>query len=310
MESKVDCTVIGDAIVDLVIPVDSFDQFNKALVGGILNADCTISPGGTANVAAGIATLGSTSAFVGKVGADCFGTFFIKDLKKTHVLPHVSVSKTRKTGLAIVLSSMSDNDRFFIVDRGANVELGPNDLDYNLAHGTKIVYFSGFSLQDPNVSKVVLSFIKEAALAGSTIVFNPGAHNIVATSGAAVIEAIQRYADIVILNHAEGQRISHGSTDEQIIDYLLELDVRTVALTKGGQGSVISTRSRVYRIKPPPCEKVDATGAGDAYAAGFIYGMIKGWELEKAGNFSTILAQAVVSQRGPRCDFSKIRAFG
>jgi sugar/nucleoside kinase (ribokinase family) len=301
-----DCTVIGDAIIDIVVPVYSFDPLGTALVGGILNTDYAIYAGGTANVAAGISTLGATSAFIGRVGADCFGKLFMEGLKEAEVESRVSVSATRKTGLAIAISSTSDKDRFFIVDRGANIELSPNDVDYDLAHNSHVVYFTGFSLQDLNVSKAVISFIEEASRNDRTIVFNPGTHNVITSSRMAIIDAVRRFADVVILNYKEGQRISQFETDEQIIEFLLSLGVGTIALTKGEKGSIISTRASRNVFKADPVDVVDSTGAGDAYAAGIIYAMLKGWKLERAGRFATRVAQTAVRQKGPRCNFKHV----
>jgi sugar/nucleoside kinase (ribokinase family) len=300
------CTVIGDAIIDIVVPVYSFDQLGKALEGGILNTDYAIYAGGTANVAAGISTLGGTSAFIGRVGADCFGKLFMEGLEEAEVLSCVSVSKTRKTGLAVAISSTSDQDRFFIVDRGANIELSSNDVDYDLAHASHVVYFTGFSLQDQNVSKAVLSFIEEASREDRTIVFNPGPHNVITSSRMAVIDAVKRFADVVILNCTEGQKLSQFETDDQIVEFLLSLGVSTVVLTKGEKGSIISTRASTNVFKADPVDVVDSAGAGDAYAAAIVYAMLKGWKLERAGRFATRVAQTLVRQKGPRCNFKKV----
>lgn len=301
-EKNVDCTVIGEAIVDIIVPVQSFNQFNADLFGGILNTHCTIASGGTANVAAGLATLGGKSAFIGKGGADCFGSFFRKDLEEAHVLPNISVSETGKTGMAITISSIQDKERFFIVERGVNAELLSGDVDYDLARESDVIYFTGLSFQDADVSKVVLSFVEEAAAGGKTVVFNPGAYNIAASYRTAIIGAVKDYVDIVILNHLEGQSLSHSQEDEKIAEFLLSLGVNTVVLTKGEDGSIISTPSYTHRINIDPVDAVDTTGAGDAYASGIIYGIAKAWELERAGRFASLVAQAVVGEQGSRFD--------
>jgi sugar/nucleoside kinase (ribokinase family) len=307
MTKNVVCTVIGEAIVDIIMPVQSFSQFNAGLFGGILNTHYTTASGGTANVAAGLATLGGNSAFIGKVGADCFGNFFRKDLEEARVLSNISVSRTEKTGVAITISSIRDKERFFIVDRGANAELLAGDVDYDLARKSDVIYFTALSLQDPNVSRVVLSFVEEAAAESKTIVFNPGAHNIAASCRAVIIRAVKDYVDMIILNHAEGQNLSYSQEDEQIAEFLLSLGVNTVVLTKGEKGSIISTASDTHFIEIDPIDAVDTTGAGDAYASGIIYGITKAWDLERAGRFASLVARAVVSKHGSRfspCDIS------
>ncbi|MGZ4905486.1 MAG: carbohydrate kinase family protein [Halobacteriota archaeon] len=300
MTKNVDCTVIGEAIVDIIIPVQSFNQFNAGLFGGILNSHCTIASGGTANVAAGLATLGGNSAFIGKVGADCFGSFFRKDLEDADVMSNISVSKTEKTGVAITISSIRDKERFFIVDRGANAQLLPGDVDYDLARKSGAIYFTGLSFQDPNVSRVVLSFVEEAAAEGKTVVFNPGAYNIAASCRTAIIGAVKDYVDIIILNRVEGQSLSHSQEDEKIVEFLLSLGVNTVVLTKGENGSIISTTSYTHFIEIDPIDAVDTTGAGDAYASGIIYGIARAWDLERAGRFASLVARAVVGKHGSR----------
>lgn len=307
VENYVDCTVIGEAVVDIIVPVQNFSQFNADLFGGILNTHCTIASGGTANVAAGLATLGEKSAFVGKVGADCFGSFFRKDLQQAHVLSNVSVSETSKTGLAITISSIQDKEQFFIVDRGANAELLSGDVDYDLARNSNVVYFTGLSFQDADVAQVVLSFVGEAAAKGKTVVFNPGAYNIAASCRTAIIGAVKDYVDTVILNHIEGQTLAHSREDEKIAEFLLSLGVNTVVLTKGEDGSIISTPSQTHLIEVDPIDAVDTTGAGDAYAAGIIYGIARTWELERAGQFASRVAQAVLGKQGARFDSSDIQ---
>jgi sugar/nucleoside kinase (ribokinase family) len=305
-ESYVDCTVIGEAVVDIIVSIQSFSQLNADLCGGILNTHYTMASGGTANVAAGLAALEGRSAFVGKVGADCLGSIFRTDLEKAHVVSNVSVSETGKTGLAITVSSIQDQEQFFIVERGANAELRSGDVDYDLARKSNVVYFTGLSFQEANVAQAVLSFVREAAAAGKTVVFNPGAPNIAASHSKAIIGAVKDYVDVVVLNHVEGQALSDSHEDAKITEFFLSLGVNIVALTKGEEGSVISTPSRTHVIEIGPSNAVDTTGAGDAYAAGIVYGITRAWNLERAGRFASRVAQAVLGKQGARFDPSDI----
>ena len=110
----------------------------------------------------------------------------------------------------------------------------------------------------------------------------------------------------MILNYAEGQSISQLETDKQIVEFLLSLGVSTVALTKGEEGSIISTRASTNVFKADPVDVVDSTGAGDAYTAAIVYAMLKGWKLERAGRFATRVAQTSVRQKGPRYNFKNV----
>jgi sugar/nucleoside kinase (ribokinase family) len=306
-KSYVDCTVIGEAVVDIIVPVQTFRQLNVDLFTGILNTHYTIASGGTANVASGLASLEGKSAFIGKVGADCFGSFFRKDLDEAHVLSNVSVSETGKTGLAITISSVQDKEQFFIVERGANAELRSGDVDFDLARKSSIVYFTGLSFQETDVAQAVISFVKEAAAAGKTVVFNPGASNIASACRKAIIGVVKAYVDIVVLNRVEGQALSHSQEDEEIAEFLLSLGVNTVVLTKGDEGSVISTTSSTHVIEIEPVDAVDTMGAGDAYASGIIYGMARAWDLERAGRFASSVAKAVLGKQGARFNSSNFK---
>ena len=137
--------------------------------------------------------------------------------------------------------------------------------------------------------------------------FNPGAYNIAASCRTAIIGAVKDYVDTVILNHIEGQTLSHSREDEKIAEFLLSLGVNTVVLTKGEDGSIISTPSQTHLIEVDPIDAVDTTGAGDAYAAGIIYGIARTWELERAGQFASRVAQAVLGKQGARFDSSDIQ---
>lgn len=298
MNKKIDCTVIGDAMIDIIIPL-STENINYLHHGNIINTESITSPGGTANIAVAISRLGGKSAFVGKVGNDHFGKIFSNDLNKNKVIPNVSVSKKKRTGIVFDLVS-SDGERHFIVDRGANADLRYEDINFDLIQ-SNFLYFVGFSFQDKETSMAMQKVIKKASIDGVTVVFNPGAPNLAEKFRNIFLGVIKKYVAILILNDAEGRCLTGYNRDDDVINFLLSYADRII-LTKASKGSIIATRDKIYNIKAYPANVVDTTGAGDAYAAAFIYGLIRKWKDDKAGMFASRIAGNVVSKKGARLD--------
>jgi len=292
MEKKVDCAVIGDAMVDIVLPLSE----ELDLQGGITNTKAKISLGGIANVASCISNLGGKSSFIGKIGDDYRGRTFIKGLDKTKVTKNISISKTKATGIVFLLL-FPNQERFFIVDRGANAELSYDEIDFDLILNSNYLYFAGFSFQDKEAGKAIQKVVKEASESNVTIVFNPGAPALAKSFSDSFLDIMEKYVDLVILNHVEGQYLTGIAEDESLIRRLLAL-VDKVVLTKGDTGSIVGTKNNIYNIKAYTTRAVDTTGAGDTYGAAFIYGLSKGWREDKCGEYASRIAAERITQRG------------
>jgi sugar/nucleoside kinase (ribokinase family) len=292
MEKKVDCTVIGDAMIDIVLPLSE----ELDLQGGITNTKARISLGGIANVASCISKLGGKSSFIGKIGDDYWGRTFIKGLDKNKVIKNVFVSKMKPTGIVFVLL-IPNKERIFIVDRGANAELSYDEIDLDLILNSDYLYFAGFSFQDEKAGKAIQKAAKEASESNVTIIFNPGAPALAKSFRDSFHDIMKKYVDLLILNHVEGQYLTGIAEEESLIRYLLDL-VDKVVLTKGDKGSIVATKNNIYNIKAYPTRTVDTTGAGDAYGAAFIYGLSRGWMEDKCGEFASKIAAKIVSQKG------------
>jgi len=303
MKKKIDCTVIGDAMIDVVLPLSGIKDLHHLSQGGVTNTKVRISPGGAANVAFYISRLGGTSAFIGKVGNDYFGKIFIDDLKKNGIIQNISKCKTKNTGIVFDLV-FPNGERFFIVDRGANTELEYKDISCNLIRNSKFLYFTGFSFQDEKPSENIVKAIKKV-YQNVTIVFNPGAPNLAKKFREKFVRFTKKYVNILILNEAEGQHLTGYTLEKEVIKFLLPL-AKVVILTRGAKGSIIATKKEIFNISALPTKVVDTTGAGDAYAGGLIYGLSKKMELRKAGEFASRVAEKIVSMLGTRLDSSNL----
>lgn len=297
---KVNCTVIGDAMVDIVLPLSNAKNLEKLALGNVFNTSSKITPGGVANVAVALSKLGCSSGFIGKVGNDCFGKLFRDDLEKHNVISNVTVSRTKGTGMVFDLV-FPDGERGFFVDRGANAELVFEDVDLDLIQSSSFLYTSGFFFQDERTCETIKKVIEEAIDYGTTIVFNPRAPNIAEKFRDTFLDIIRRYVDILILNEEEGRCLVGNEREDDVISSLLS-NTKRVVLTKGGKGSTIATWNGIYNIEAHPVQVVDTTGAGDAFAAGFICGLIRGLREDRAGELASRIASMIVGQKSARID--------
>lgn len=300
---NIDCCVVGDATIDILLPLSDTEDVYSLAQGGVTNTKMSLSPGGTANVAFYITKLGGNSVFAGKVGDDYFGEIFLEDLEKNGIAANISISKGENTGAVFVLV-FPNGERSFIVDRGANAKLRYEDFNLDLIRGSKYCFFSGYSFQDKEILDSLKRLLKEIAN-DTSIVFNPGAPNLAQKFREAFINVVQEYASVLILNEAEARYLTGCSSEGEMISSLLSL-VDTVALTRGDRGSVLARQNQIYEIKAGSVDVVDTTGAGDAYAAGFIYGLCLGWDVKTAGEFASQVAARVVSRLGARVDVSDL----
>jgi sugar/nucleoside kinase (ribokinase family) len=298
---NVDCTVVGDAMIDISLPLSDVKDIYYLAEGGVTNTKMRLSPAGSANVAFYVTKLGGGSVFMGMVGDDYFGQIFLDDLARNGIRSSISISKGENTGVVFVLV-FPDGQRFFIVDRGANAKLKYEDLNHDLIRDSKYFFLSGYSFQDKGNFSSILRLLGE--ITGDTnIVFNPSAPNLAQKYRDSFISVIGEYVNVLILNKAEAECLAEYNSEKEMIGSLLSL-ADVVALTKGDKGSIVAGQDEMYEIKANPVKVVDTTGAGDAYTGGFIYGLSRGWDIKVAGEFASKVATRVVSYLGARVDVS------
>jgi len=203
MRAKIACTVIGDAMVDILFPLSNRDDLEYITHGGVTSTRSKIVAGGALNIAVNVIKLGLTSAFIGKIGNDCFGKFIKEDLKKNNVRFKLSVTKRLNTGIAVALV-LPNKERFFIVDRGANADLKEEDVDFDLCLNSQYLYISGYSFQDTTTSQTILKAVQEVSENGVNVVFNPATPNLSKRYKEKFMDLIKNYVDVLILNEKEG----------------------------------------------------------------------------------------------------------
>jgi len=255
------------------------------------------SGGSAANTIHGLARMGVRTGFIGMVGDDDLGKFFFKDMKSKKIKPMLFKS-IRETGRAVALIS-PDSERTFATYLGAAVELSAEDLDSNLFTGYDYLYLEGYLVQDHDL---IEKAVRLARKNGLKVCIDLASYNIVEEHSSFFMELISNHVDIVFANNQEAESLT-GEQPEQAAEILGRNSDIAVVKT-GAEGSLIYTGGELHKIGIRPSKPIDTTGAGDMYAAGFLYGLVKGQPLETCGNIGAVLSGRVIEVLGAKLDES------
>jgi sugar/nucleoside kinase (ribokinase family) len=307
---------IGNALVDVMTLIEGeyiLQEFNlpkgsMQLVdlekSKAIKAATTIFPrtwtsgGSAANTIHGLAMLGADTGFIGSIGRDDAGDFFENDMKKAGVNT-LLIRRNSATGTAVALIT-KDTERTFATHLGAAVELTADDFKPMLFDGYDILYPEGYLINDFQVMKTACRFAKENKM---LVALDLASYNVVETSLNQFKKIIKGYVDILFANEQEARAFT-GLEPEKALAVLSELS-DIVILKVGAEGSWVKSREELIKVSAFPVECVDTTGAGDLYAAGFLYGFARDLSLEKCGILGSLLAGKVIEIVGARMDNEK-----
>ncbi len=259
-------TVIGDAFIDIIVPVHDIEP------GGTYHRDILATCGGTATTAIQIAKLGEEASFLGRVGNDALGQYFKENLKKNQVKDMTVVDNDHDTGLCVAMV-YANGERSMVAYRGANNCLAGQDIEnrINAIFKSKIIYLSGYSLAKMDVGET-LPILKRCRDKGCEVWFNPGAPNIIAAS---LKYTIQQFFDVLILNLDEAKALTGKRS---IVEMKAELEqfARFTIITMGEEGCFLLKDGQSTVVGSKVVKNItDTTGAGDAFSAGFIVGRLR-----------------------------------
>ncbi len=251
------------------------------------------SGGSAANTIHGLANLGVETAFIGTVGDDEIGNFFINDLKKSGIKPLLNISKT-PSGLANAMIS-PDGERTFGTYLGAAIELSASDLKAEQFKGYDILHVEGYLVQNHDLLENILKIAKEQGL---EISLDLASYNVVEDNLEFLKKMVEQYVDIVFANEEEAKAFT-GEEPEEALNTLA--GVTKIAIVKvGSKGSMIKENDDVARVGVEATKVVDTTGAGDLYAAGYLYGYVNNFSHEKSGQIGALLASKVIADYGAK----------
>lgn len=251
------------------------------------------STGGSAgNTVCALAALGANPGFIGKVGQDETGAFFGDTLRQRGVNALLATCDL-PSGIASTFIS-TDGERTFGTYLGAAATLRAEDLSRKMFAGYNYLYIEGYLLQDHDLMLRAVQLAKEEGL---QVCLDMASYNVVEAERDFFDQLIVKYVDIVFANESEALAYTGKAPHEALEEIASKCSIAVVKT--GKEGSLVKKGTEVIQLLSCPVENVlDTTGAGDFYAAGFMYGLTCGYSLEKCVQISTILATAVIQEVG------------
>ena len=314
-DKMIDVVGIGNAIVDVLAQADDallqrlgitkgamtlVDAGRSAQIYDAMGSAIEVSGGSAANTIAGVASLGGRAAYIGKVGNDQLGGIFRHDIRTNGVYFETPSAKSDTPTARSMIMVTPDAERSMNTFLGACVELTPDDVDPALISRSKVTYLEGY-LWDPPLAK-------EAFLKASRIAHDAGREISLSLSDSFCVNRylsefqalVKDHVDILFAN--EGEIKALWQTEDYDTAVRLTKEACDVAcLTRSEKGSVIIAGDQVIEIAAFPVKQVvDVTGAGDLYAAGFLYGYTQGRDYADCGRIASMCAGEVISHMGAR----------
>jgi sugar/nucleoside kinase (ribokinase family) len=313
--TEFDVVAMGNALVDVIADVDEEFLDDMGLVKGsmtLVDADraeelytamppaIEISGGSAGNTIAGVASFGARAAYIGQVADDQLGKVFRHDIRAIgvayDVVPAEGPSPTGRCLIAVT----PDAQRTMNTYLGAGVDLGPEDVPDDLIRSAKVTYLEGY-LWDPMRAKQ--AFRKAAQLAheaGRKVSLTLSDSFCVERHRDDFLDLVAGHVDILFANEAEIHSLYQVKSFEEALKRVRG-HCEVAALTRSEKGSVIVTKNGTDVIKAAPVPAVvDTTGAGDLYAAGFLFGYTRGLDVRRCGELASLAAAEVISHFGAR----------
>jgi sugar/nucleoside kinase (ribokinase family) len=316
---------IGNAIVDVLTHAgDDFLEENGLTKGamtlvdaghaeelyGKLTGTVECSGGSAANTMAGIASFGGAGAYIGKLGEDRLGRTFAEDIRRTGLRFETPASKDGPpTGRCLVLVT-PDAQRTMQTFLGAAATLAPEDIDPAFVEAAQITYLEGYLWDPPPAKEALLRAAEIAHRAGRKVALSLSDSFCVGRHRAEFRELIRDHIDVVFANEDEALSLVQTAEFETAAEALREwCDV--AAVTRGANGSSVLARDTRIDVEARTLGPVvDTTGAGDLYAAGFLFGLTRGRGLAECGRLGSLAAAEVISHFGarPEVDLARLAA--
>jgi sugar/nucleoside kinase (ribokinase family) len=304
---------IGNALVDIIALLDD-DQIIKrlnlpkgsmTLVNGDLSAKIQqeitaqktkiVTGGSVANAINGIANLGVSCGFLGTIGRDELGNLFRNDLQN-HAIDHLLKYSDQPTGRAVCLVS-PDGERTMATYLGAAVEMGQDDITEDKLSNFQLFFIEGYLVFN---HALIMAAASQAKSVGMTIALDLASYNVVEANRAILDELVDNYVDIIFANEEEAKAFTGMEPEAALENLAGRCDIAVVKV--GGEGAFVQQGQQKYHIPAFGSEVVDTTGAGDFFAAGFLAGLAKGYDLEKCGKLGSLLAGRVIRTAGAKLD--------
>ena len=311
--ASIDIYGIGNPLIDIVVEAKDSDLSSLGLDKGIMRLvdleergkildavqerQINYSCGGSApNTLIFLSALGITSALAGKIGKDEYGKRYVENLPTENMKSQL-IFGTGATGSSIILVT-PDSERTMNTYLGANREFGQDDIDFSVVRDASYLYFTGYMWDTDLQKNAVLAAVRTARETGAKIAFDVADPFAVNRNRDEFCTLISDCADIVFANREEATLLFGTNTADDAAAKLGEL-CEVAVVKDGGAGSLIKRNgNEIEHIPVHRVDAIDTTGAGDMYAAGFLYGMISNLSDRDSGICASYLASRVVETWG------------
>ncbi len=302
---------IGNALVDILLTLedDSFleahklprgsmqlieaEMAEKLLASSALFPRLQASGGSAANTIHGLANLGIETAYIGKIKDDEIGSFFRIDLEKSGITP-LLLKGLQPSGTAITFIS-PDSERTFGTYLGAAVELTPEEITADMIKGYDLLHLEGYLVFNNALVEHIVTLAKAE---GVKVSIDLASYNVVEANLGFLRRIVNDYIDIVFANEEEAKAFT-GKAPDEALDEIAEM-CETAIVKIGQRGSLVKTNNQKYTIGIVDAVRRDTTGAGDLYAAGFLYGLSKNLSPQQCAMAGTILSGKVIEVIGAK----------
>jgi sugar/nucleoside kinase (ribokinase family) len=304
---------MGNALVDILTIIDNDELLSKLnlpkgsmqLVDTYL-ADKVLSEtnhltrsrasgGSAANTIHALACLGIATGFLGKIGNDELGEFFRSDMQQ-HKIEPLLLQSEGPSGKAIALIS-PDSERTFATFLGAAVELSAHDIHHQLFEGYGYFHIEGYLVQNRELIEKAIATAKSQNLKVS---LDLASFNVVEANLDFLRQVSKAHVDILFANEEEAKAFT-GKTGHEALNEMATF-CQIAVLKQGKNGSLIKMGDEVVTVGIISAKSIDTTGAGDLYAAGFLFGLINQLSLLQCGQIGSILSGHVIEVIGPKMD--------
>ncbi len=314
-QASIDVVGIGNAIVDVIAHADDAFLAQEALVKGtmtLIDAEraealyammgpaIEVSGGSVGNTMAGLASLGGRGAYIGKVRDDFLGEVYRHDITAIGVRFETPAATTGPGTARCLILVTPDGQRTMNTYLGACADLGPADIDPDVIAAAQITYLEGYLFDPPLAQEAFRKAAAIAHAAGRKVALSLSDPFCVGRHRAAFRDLVEREIDILFANEAEICSL-YETADFAAAAAAVRGHVAIAALTRSAAGSVILADGAEHRIAAaPPARVVDTTGAGDLYAGGFLFGLIRDRPLPTCGEIGSLCAAEIISHVGAR----------
>ena len=256
------------------------------------------SGGSCANTVATVGLLGASAVFCGQVGDDQMGRMYGAKLEETCGRHALRVTDSAATGKCLAIISEADAERTMITDLGAATSLYDLGGFTDTLQDSRIGHFEGYMLTDPKAKDMVIAGMKAVRRGGGLVSLDVNDPFVVGLLGDSLHTVISDLVDIVFLNEDEARAFTGKEPLDAVRTIADSHEVRTVVVKMGRKGSLVMHDGELHEIGIRSVKAIDTTGAGDAYAGGYLYGLLQGWEPPRCGKLAAAVAALTVSQIG------------